>query len=65
MCSIQTMVTPVCAQLADLFQEVEHLGFGQTAGDLVEKQDLGVGGQGPGQLEPLAVEKGQRARERR
>ena len=60
MCSIQTMVTPVARSLLDLLDELLHLGLGEAAGDLVQEQQLGVGGQSPGQFEALAVEQGER-----
>ena len=60
MCSIQTMVTPVGPELLDLLDEVLDLGLGEAAGDLVEEQELGVGGQSPGQFQALAIEQGER-----
>ena len=51
------------AQLADLFDKLQHLSLGEAAGDLVEQKHIGVGGQSPGQFEPLAVEQRERAGE--
>ena len=59
MCSIQMMLMPSGSQLPDGFDELVDLVLGQAAGDLVQKEDLGLGGQGPGQLEALALEEAQ------
>ena len=61
MCSIHTIATPPAWISLDLVDELEDLGLGQPAGDLVEQQHPRLGGQRPGQLEALAVEQGQRA----
>ena len=44
--------------LLDRLDELEHLGFGEPAGDLVEQQHARLGGQRPGEFEPLAVRAG-------
>ena len=61
MCSIHTIDTPVARMLADRVDQLEHLGLGQAAGDLVEQQQLRLRRQRPGELEALAVEQRQRA----
>ena len=60
MCSIQMMLMPSRAQPLDGLDERLHLLLGEAAGDLVEEQDLGLGGQSPGQFEALALEQAQR-----
>ena len=44
--------TQICLIVVD---ELEHLGFGEPAGDLVEQQHARLGRQCPGELETLAV----------
>ena len=65
MCSIHTIDTPVARMPRDRVDQLEHLGLGQAAGDLVEQQQRRLRRQRPGQLEPLAVEQRQRAGQRR
>ena len=61
MCSIHTIETPAAANLLDRLDELEHLAFGEPAGDLVEQQQRRLRGQCPGQLEALAIQQRQRS----
>ncbi len=56
MCSIQMMADGPRVDLLQRVDQLEHFGFGEPTGDLVEQQDLGLGREGARQLEPLAVE---------
>ena len=49
----------VLAERVDRLDQLIGLGVGQTATDLVQQQDLGVGRQRPGELEPFPVEQTQ------
>ena len=64
MCSIQTIVIPAAAERLDRLDELEHLGLGQPAPDLVEEEDARLGDERPRELEPLALEQRQLARRR-
>ena len=61
MCSIQTTAMPSDVDRDDQVDELEHLGLGQTAGDLVEQQQPRPRRQRPAELEPLALQQCERA----
>ncbi len=61
-CSIQTIETPLCAHLADQLDQRVTFALGQPAGDFIEQQHRGIGGERAGEFEPLAVEQRQTAR---
>ena len=64
MCSIQMMVDSAAVDFPDGFDQFEAFALGQAAGDLVEQQQVGIGGKRARHLEPLAFEQGERAGER-
>ena len=55
--------TPLAAHVADQRDEACAFMLGEPARDLVEQQHARRGGERAGELEPLAVEEGERARE--
>ena len=64
MCSIQTIEMPSRAKLVHRLDQLLHLRLGQAACDLVQQQHAGPRGERPRELEPLALEQRQRARQR-
>ncbi len=64
MCSIQTTAMPRERTCRIVLDELVYLVLGEPARDLVEQQDLRVGRERPRELEPLALEQGQRPGER-
>ena len=62
MCSIQTIDDALGVDRLDRGDELVDLALGEAAGDLVEQQDPRLRGEGPGQLEALALEQGRGSR---
>ena len=54
----------LCAELLDRRDQLEHLGLGQPAPDLVEQEHPGPRRERPGELESLALEQRQLSRKR-
>ena len=61
MCSIHTTATPAARMSRIVVDQLEHLGLGQAARDLVEEQQPRLGRQRSCQFEALAFEQRQRA----